>query len=266
MKHLVIVRGAGDLATGTILRLHRAGLPVIALECAQPTVIRTSVSFAQAVFARTWNVEGVTARLCFDIDMALELLASNVIPILVDPQGDAVSSLHPDVVVDAILAKHNMGTTLEMAPFVVALGPGFTAGVDCDVVVETQRGHNLGRVITSGSAAANTGIPGVIGGYGAQRVMRAPCGGIFEPVAKIGDIVQAGFCVATVAGMPVVSSIGGVVRGMLNGGIEVCPGFKVADVDPRGDSSYVQSVSDKARAVAGGVLEAVDGYLRSSIS
>lgn len=263
---IVVVRGAGDLATGTILRLYRAGLMVVALDVERPTVIRRTVAFAEALFSGSCVVEGVRAVKVDSVPAALSALVSGNIPVLADPKGSTIEAFHPAVLIDAILAKRNMGTKITMAPFVVALGPGFRAGIDCHCVVETQRGHYLGTVIRNGSAAPNTGIPGVIAGHGADRVLRAPCEGVFRTVCEIGDLVHADDVVATVGedSRPVKATIDGVLRGLLHDGLEVTPGFKVGDIDPRGNQEFIHTVSDKARAVAGGVLEAVDGYLRSS--
>lgn len=268
---IVVVRGGGDLATGTILRLHNAGLMVVALDVERPTVIRRTVSFAEALFEGACAVEGVRAVRVESVPAAMSAMTSGLVPVLADPKGETIEAFHPVVLVDAILAKRNLGTRITMAPFVVALGPGFRAGVDCHCVVETQRGHYLGTIIREGTAAANTGIPGIIAGHGADRVLRSPCAGVFTSDHRIGDMVGAGEIVAMVAppdgedgdGQPVLATIDGVLRGLLHDGIEVTPGFKVGDVDPRGNREFVHSVSDKARAVAGAVLEAVDGFLRS---
>ncbi|MCR5761343.1 MAG: EF2563 family selenium-dependent molybdenum hydroxylase system protein [Sphaerochaetaceae bacterium] len=254
--NLVIIRGAGDLATGVAIRLFRSGFPVIMLETEKPTVIRRTVSFAQAVFDGECRVEGICAVLT-DPKYALAESESGCIPVVCDPEGKLIRKLKPRVVVDAILAKKNLGTTKDMAPFVVALGPGFTAGEDCHAVVETKRGHNLGRVIFKGSAEPNTGIPGIIGGYGKERVMKSPCAGLFRSVARIGDIVEPDTIVAYVGDSPVITTIGGKVRGMLMDRMYVPEGFKVADVDPRGESTDHTTCSDKAMAIGGGVLEAI---------
>ena len=195
---IIIVRGAGDLATGTIARLFNSGLKVLALEIEQPTVIRTTVSFAQALFDGSVTIEGITARKASNLEEAATIMANNQIPILVDPEGESITLLKPIVVVDAILAKKNLGTTMDMAPFVVALGPGFEAQKDCHCVIETKRGHFLGSIIRQGTAAPNSGIPGIIGGYGSERVLRAPTEGLFEPLCPIGTLVKAGDTVAKV--------------------------------------------------------------------
>lgn len=254
---LVVVKGGGDLATGVAHRLHRAGMRVVITELPQPTVIRRPVAFASAVFEGEISVEGVTARRVESVTQALACLDEGVVPVLVDPQAGVVRELRPDVVVDATIAKRNLGTHISDAPIVVALGPGFTAGVDCHAVVETARGHYLGRVITQGQATPNTGVPGAVLGYTEERVIRAPCGGVFRGERQIGDRVEAGQTVARVDGEPVVARISGVLRGLLADGLPVHAGMKVGDVDPRGVVDHCFTISDKARAVGGGVLEAI---------
>ncbi len=262
---LVVIRGAGDLATAVGIRLHKAGFSVVHLEVAQPTVIRTTVSFATAMYDGVTEVEGVTARKC-EISEALHVLDSGEIPVIVDPEGESLNTLNPVALVDAILAKKNLGTNKSLAPFTVALGPGFEAGKDVDVVIETQRGHRLGVVIREGFAAPNTGIPGIIGGYGKERVMHSPAKGVYRPVSKIGDLVEANQIIAYVdtengQSVPVITTIAGKVRGMLHAGLQVPEGFKVADVDPRGAATDHLTCSDKARAISGSVLEAIMGFI-----
>lgn len=256
MKPIAVVRGAGDLATAVGRRLHLCGFSVAHLEIAQPTVIRRTVAFASAVFRGQVTVEGVEAVLAPDVAAARWLLEQGRVAVLIDPEAASIESLRPVLVVDAILAKRNLGTRLDMAPRVVALGPGFEAGVDVHAVVETCRGHDLGRVYTSGGARPDTGVPGAIGGAGAERVLRAPADGTFRPSKDIGEMVQPQDLVAEVDGVPLRSTIGGVLRGILHSGIQVFRGQKVGDVDPRGDASLCFTTSDKANAVAGGVLEA----------
>ena len=254
---LVVVKGGGDLATGVAHRLRRVGMRVIITELPRPTVIRRSVAFASAVFEGEVTVEGVTARLVDGPTQALACLDEGIVPVLVDPEAMVVHALQPDAVVDATVAKRNLGTRLTDAPIVVALGPGFTAGVDCHAVVETARGHYLGRVITQGQAAPNTGVPGAVVGHAEDRVVRAPCAGVFCGERRIGDRVEAGQSVARVDGEPVVARISGVLRGLLADGLPVHAGMKVGDVDPRGVVDHCFTISDKARAVGGGVLEAI---------
>lgn len=248
----ILVRGAGDIATGTLLRLKRCGFSVAALETDTPSAIRRTVSFSEAVYDGQTTVEGVTARLV----SALPDTPTDWLPVLTDPAGDFIRALCPVAVVDAILAKRNLGTAIDMAPATVALGPGFRAGQDVHAVVETKRGHTLGRVIWAGPAAPNTGIPGVVNGLGAERVIHAPVGGTLRIVRDIGSVVEIGDIIAYLDKTPVCASISGLIRGMLREGFHVPPGMKMADIDPRTDTDW-HTVSDKALAVAGGVLEAL---------
>lgn len=258
--NLVVVRGAGDIASGTILRLHASGYRVLALETEHPTVIRRTISFATAVFDGSATVEGVTAVLCRNTAEAKSAMDCGKVAVLVDPQKQSLSALRPNVVVDAILAKRNLGTELSDAPCVIGLGPGFTAGEDCDMVIETNRGHDLGRVIRNGTAQKDTGIPGTIAGMSSERVLRAPVAGLFETEHLIADHVRKGDVIATVGDQRIHAGFDGVIRGLLKSGIEVPEGFKIGDVDPRDDEGYCFRVSDKARAVAGGVLEAIRAF------
>ena len=262
MKDLIVVRGGGDLATGTIYKLKKCGFPVLILEVAQPSAIRRNVAFCEAVYQGTQTVEDMTCHLASSLDQARAFLAEGKLTVLVDPEGASVSGLQPLAVVDAILAKKNLGTSRNLAPITVALGPGCTAGVDVDAVVETKRGHNLGRVLWEGSAAPNTGIPGLIGGYGKERVIHCPTAGILRNVKKITDTVTRGEVIALVetedGTVPVEASLDGILRGLIRDGYPVCEGFKIADIDPRIDEyQNCFTISDKARCIAGGVLEAV---------
>lgn len=277
-KDLIVVRGAGDLATGTIHRLKKAGFRLLVLEAEHPAAIRRQVALSEAVYAGSARVEDVEA-VRMDVDLAekknrKELLEPEMeriwkkdgVPVLVDPAGLSIAALRPAVVVDAILAKKNLGTTKEMAPLVIALGPGFTAGEDVDVVIETKRGHNLGRVIRSGSAVPNTGIPGIIGGYGKERVMHAQAEGILRNAASIGDIVEARAVLAEIetenGTVPVEASFSGLLRGLIRDGYPVTKGFKIADIDPRKEElQNCFTISDKARCIAGSVLEVICGEL-----
>ena len=277
-KDLIVVRGAGDLATGTIHRLKKAGFRLLVLEAEHPAAIRRQVALSEAVYAGSARVEDVEA-VRMDVDLAekknrKELLEQEMeriwkkdgVPVLVDPAGLSIAALRPAVVVDAILAKKNLGTTKEMAPLVIALGPGFTAGEDVDVVFETKRGHNLGRVIRSGSAVPNTGIPGIIGGYGKERVMHAQAEGILRNAASIGDIVEARAVIAEIetenGTVPVEASLSGLLRGLIRDGYPVTKGFKIADIDPRKEElQNCFTISDKARCIAGSVLEVICGEL-----
>jgi xanthine dehydrogenase accessory factor len=256
VRPLVLVKGAGDLATGVGIRLFRAGFDVVMTEIAQPTPVRRTVAFAEAIPDGRARVEDVEAESVADPDLAREVVSRGRVAVLIDPEARCREVLSPLLVVDAILAKRNLGTSIEDAPAVVALGPGFCAGVDAHAVVETMRGHTLGRVIYQGEAIPNTGVPGEIGGRGAERVIRAPRAGVFVATASIGDMVESGQTVGTVEGEPVVAAISGVLRGLLRTGIGVTKGFKTGDVDPRAAPEHCLTVSDKALAVAGGVLEA----------
>lgn len=253
---LIVIRGGGDLATGVALRLYRSGMDVVICETAVPTSIRRTVCFSEAVRLGEMMVEGVTARWAVPEEVPA-LLAAGIVPVLVDPEGACIPGLRPDAVVDAILAKRNLGTSMDMAPIVVAAGPGFTAGVDCHAAVETMRGHYLGRVIYEGSPLPNTNIPGLIGGYAGERVLRAPADGAFAGAKRIGDRVEAGDVAGYVAGKPMVCTIGGTLRGLLADGVPVTKGMKSGDVDPRCEEAHCRCASDKALAVGGGVLEAI---------
>lgn len=252
-----MVKGGGDLGTGVIYRLRRAGLRVLVTELSQPLVIRRGVALAAAVFQDAANVEGLVGR-CVEQDQDIAAAwEKGEVPILIDPEASVVSRLHPAVLVDAIMAKKNMGTRIDAAPIVIALGPGFVAGADCHAVIETQRGHYLGRAIYAGTAAPDSGVPGSTLGVRAPRVVRAPAAGRFKTACMIGDRVQAGQIVAYVDGEPVCTAIDGVVRGLLADGLNVDAGLKVGDVDPRGVVEHCFYISDKALAVGGGVLEAI---------
>lgn len=254
---LVVIKGAGDLATGIACRLHAAGFDLVMTETAQPTTVRCTVAFSQAVYQGSAQVEGVQARLAASAEEAAALAKAGIVAVLVDPEATAVAALQPAAVVDAILAKRNLGTRITDAPCVIGVGPGFTPGLDCHAAVETQRGHDLGRVLWDRSPAPNTGIPGNIGGYTLERLLRAPADGIFTPAARIGDTVDAGQAVGYVAGVAMTAQITGVLRGLLPAGTPVHKGMKSGDVDPRCRREHCFSVSDKARAVGGGVLEAI---------
>lgn len=254
---LVVIRGAGDIASGIALRLFRAGMQVVMCDLAVPTSIRRTVCFSEAIRLGETRVEGVRGVLCADAAAARAAAAAGDVAVLVDPEAACVRELAPDALVDAILAKRNLGTTRDLAPVVIGVGPGFTAREDCDAAVETMRGHYLGRVYYEGSPIPNTAVPGLIGGYAGERVMRAPADGAFEPCMAIGAQVAAGDVCATVAGEPMRATIDGVVRGLLQVGVPVRKGMKCGDVDPRCHPEYIESASDKALAVGGGVLEAI---------
>lgn len=253
----VAVKGGGDLGTGVAWRLHRCGFRVMVIEIPRPTVIRRAVAFASAVFEGVITVEDVLARLVQDNAGVRKCWSAGEVPVFVEPDEAALQRLSFDNVVDAVMAKKNTGTCLGDAPVVVALGPGFSPGVDCHAVVETNRGHNLGRVLLAGTAEPDTGVPGTVGQESKRRVLRAPAQGIIRAMVTIGDRVQTGDTVALVDGEPVRSHLDGVVRGLLHDGLCVSAGMKVGDIDPRGVVSHCFTISDKALAVGGGVLEAI---------
>ena len=278
-RTLVIVRGAGDLATGTIAKLVKSGYAVIALETEAPTAIRRTVAFSEAVYTGKQQVEDVLGVRARTPQEAYALAMEGMPALLVDPQGESIRQLHPAAVVDAILAKRNLGTNRGMAPFTVALGPGFTAGKDVNVVIETKRGHDLGRLIYEGAAAVNTGVPGMIAGYGAERVVHAPTAGILRARVQIANTIekdaviavieperQTGICGAggcacdwqTLGAVAVRASLTGLLRGLIRDGYPVTKGMKIADIDPRSEEyDNCFKISDKARCIAGGVLEAL---------
>lgn len=258
---LVAVKGAGDLATGVIHRLKRAGFAVMATELPRPTVLRRTVAFAEAVTSGQMTVEGITACRVDSIADVRMALANGFVPIVVDPDGITLRQMQPRVLVEATLSKHNSGITMNDAPIVIALGPGYEAGKDAHAVIETNRGHNLGRVYLQGSAEPNTGIPGTIGGYASERLLRAPCTGRLYGVRQIGDQVQAGEVVAIVKSnegdTPISAAISGILRGLVHDDLIVSTGMKVGDIDPRAVREHCFTISDKSRAIGGGVLEAV---------
>jgi xanthine dehydrogenase accessory factor len=258
---LIVVKGAGDLASGVIHRLTRAGLPVIATELAQPTVLRRTVAFAEAVALGKMTVEGITARRVDTLDEARTLLSRREVPVFVDPSGALLRAVRPCALIEATLSKRNSGIGIHDAPVVIALGPGYEAGRDVHAVVETNRGHNLGRVYLQGTAEADTGVPGVIGGYSSERLLRAPCAGTLYGKCSIGDAIEAGEIVALVEAVgtttPIRAAIGGILRGLVRDGLPVSVGMKIGDVDPRAVREHCFTISDKSRAVAGGVLEAL---------
>lgn len=262
MENLVIVRGGGDIATGTISKLYKCGFPVVILEVKNPSAIRRNVAFCEAVYQGEQIVEDVTCVLAGSVEEAEALLKEGKLPMLVDPLGSCISRLKPIALVDAILAKKNLGTTMDMAPITVALGPGFEAGKDVDAVIETMRGHSLGRVIYQGKALENTGVPGLINGYGKERVIHSPAQGTFRNVCKITDTVEKDQVIGRVetpeGSIPVKASLDGLLRGLIRDGYPVTKGFKIADIDPRiTEYNNCFTISDKARCIAGGVVEAI---------
>lgn len=260
-EHLVLIKGAGDLASGVAYRLFRAGFPIVMTELAQPTVVRRTVAFAQAVYDGQTTVEGVSARLAASPAEALAIARGGAIAVLVDPHARVVAELRPAVVVDAIMAKRNLGTRRGDAPVVIGLGPGFQAGVDVHAVVETNRGHRLGRALLTGSAEPDTGLPAPVAGRGAERVLRAPADGVFVAARAIGDRVTQGEALGRVGGEALLAPFDGCLRGLIQTGVSVHRGMKVGDVDPRAEREHCFTISDKPLAVGGGVLEAVLYFL-----
>lgn len=256
LKNVVIVRGGGDLASGTIHRLYRCGYRILVLECEKPTAIRRMVSFCEAVYDGQSSVEGVLCRKINSIQECEAVWAAGEIPLMVDTAGDTLKKYRPAALVDAILAKRNLGTTRDMADLTIALGPGFVAGDDVDYVVETMRGHNLARVIVKGAALPNTGVPGVIAGFGKERVIHAPAAGKIHCISKIADIVEKDQILAWIGDTPVRASLTGVLRGIIRDGFTVPKGMKIADIDPRKEQKKnCFTISDKARCIAGSVVE-----------
>ena len=258
---LVAVKGAGDLSTGVIHRLKRAGFAVMATELAHPTVLRRTIAFAEAIALGQMTVEDITAQHAHSIDDIRIILDNSFVPILIDPDGIAFKHMQPDVLIEATLSKYNTGITVNDAPIVIALGPGYEAGVDAHAVIETNRGHNLGRVYLEGYAEPNTGVPGTIGGYAGERLLRAPCAGRLYGVHQIGDQIREGDVVAVVKSgevtAPVTAAIPGILRGLVRDELAVSTGMKVGDLDPRAIREHCFTISDKSRAIGGGVLEAI---------
>lgn len=263
MSTVVLMRGAGDLASGVAVRLHRSGFKVILLELPEPLVVRRKVSFAEAVFEKQVEVEGITARLAENLDQALGELDKGRLPVIIDLEAKTLSELRlrqadaPVILVDGRMTKKPPGHRPGAATMVIGLGPGFTAGLDCDAVIETNRGHHMGRVLWQGSAEQDTGIPENVLVRGAERVIRAPVDGVLSARVEIGDQIEAGQVIAEVSGLPVYAPFRGVMRGLLHPAMQVKEGMKIGDLDPRNDPRYCYLVSEKALAVGGGVLEAI---------
>ena len=262
----ILIRGAGDLATGIAAELWERGHQILMTDVAIPLTVRREVAFSRAVYEEHAVVEGMEAVLAENFEEAETIMATRKIAVMVDEKAEVRKEYLPDVLVDGIMAKKNLGTRISDAPLVIGIGPGFTAGEDVDVVIETKRGHNLGRVIRSGSAVPNTGIPGIIGGYGKERVMHAQAEGILRNAASIGDIVEARAVIAEIetenGTVPVEASLSGLLRGLIRDGYPVTKGFKIADIDPRKEElQNCFTISDKARCIAGSVLEVICGEL-----
>ncbi|AOT71271.1 selenium-dependent molybdenum cofactor biosynthesis protein YqeB [Geosporobacter ferrireducens] len=256
-KDLVIIKGAGDLATAVGHKLFRCGFSVIMTEIPQPTCVRRQVSFANAIYEKRWAVEGISAEAADSFEDMIQVMKSGKIPVIIDPSCKIQERIKAPYLVDAVLAKKNIGTKKNDAAVVIGLGPGFRAGVDVDMVIETNRGHNLGRIYFEGGAEADTGIPGNIGGYTKERVLRAPVEGFIRHVKNIGDFVQYSEAVSFVGNQPLRAEIDGIIRGLIHDGLFVKAGLKIGDIDPRGNIEYLDKISDKARNIAGGVLEGI---------
>lgn len=254
---VILIRGAGEMASGVAHRLASCHFKVCMTEVSSPQAVRREVTFSEAIFDSEKEVEGITAKRVESKDHILEAWKEGKIPILIDPEAEVKDFLKPGVLIDATLAKKNLGTKITDAPLVIGLGPGFHAGKDVHFVIETNRGHDLGRIISNGEAEPNTGIPGAISGYTEERVIRAPKAGKFKALKRIGDRVRANEKVGMVGNTLVPSRITGVIRGLLRDGAEVWRGMKLGDVDPRGINSYCYTISDKARTISGGVLQAI---------
>ena len=258
----ICVKGGGDIASGVAWRLHQCGFRVLITEIPKPMAVRRKVAFCEAVYDGHAEVEGVEALLISEANDSRRVWDQGKIPLLVDPGFEKAKMIQPEVIVDAILAKRNIGTRIDEAPLVIALGPGFEAGRDAHFVVETNRGHNLGRLLTEGSAEPNTGVPGPVAGISSDRVLRAPGRGVWQSEAEIGDMVKKGDTVGSVDGQPVKTLIDGVLRGLIRPGIPVTKGLKIGDIDPRGVKEYCYTISEKALAISGGVLEGIMRFVR----
>lgn len=255
---MIVIKGAGDLATGVANRLKKSGFNnIVMTEISEPTTVRRTVAFSQAVYDKEVEVEGIKAVLAYKKEDINRILKDGNIAVVVDEEAKIIDEIKPDIIIDAILAKKNLGTHIEDAKIVIALGPGFTAGVDCHCVVETKRGHYLGKPIYSGSAIPNTGVPGDVGGYTKERIIRATDDGKIVPISKIGDYVKKGDIVAYVNETPIFAQLNGIVRGMLQKNVDVFKGMKSGDIDPRCEKDHCFTISDKARSIGGGVLEAM---------
>ncbi len=257
MENLVIIRGGGDVASGIIHRLFISGFKVLVLEIEKPLCIRRTVSFAEAVYSKEVNIEGVKGILVYNKEDIILALENNLVPIYIDEKGEIIRELRPLAVVDSIIAKKNLGTNINMAPITIGVGPGFEAGLDVDLVIESNRGHNLGKVIYKGRAEKNTGVAGTTLGYRNERVLRAPVSGIIKPLRNIGEKVALGEAVVLIGGKEIKAKIHGIVRGMIKEGLYVKKGTKIGDIDPRGNVDNAFTISDKARAIGGGVLEGI---------
>ena len=259
---LVLIRGGGDLATGVAHRLYQAGFKVAITELARPLVVRRAVSLAEAVYQGEITVENITGLKVDNYDAAIKVISEGYIPVIIDPELKVLDKVKPNVLVDATMQKEPTGVKKELADIVIGLGPGFNADENVDAVIETARGHYLGKVYYQGEAIPNTGIPGSVGGYTLERLLRAPKEGVFEAKVSIGDQVESGNIIGRVYETPVVSEIDGIVRGLLKSGLFVKQGLKIGDIDPRAAYDHCFTISDKARSIGGGVLEGIMHYLK----
>ncbi len=257
MRSIVIIRGGGDLATGVAFRLHRAGIATLILEAEKPLAVRRQVAFAEAVFSGSIQVEGVAAKLVADWNAAQQSVKEGNIPVMIDPQASILKDLRPLVIVDARMLKQDLPSMMDQTSLLIGIGPGFEAGKNCHAVIESQRGHHLGRVFWSGRAAENTGIPGSINKYKKDRVLYAPSDGTLNPKAKIGDLIKQGELIASVNSQTIIAPFDGLLRGLIHRSVPLTKGMKIGDLDPRNDPSYTAQISDKALAIGGGVLEAL---------
>ncbi|VAW36625.1 Xanthine and CO dehydrogenases maturation factor, XdhC/CoxF family [hydrothermal vent metagenome] len=270
-QHLVILRGGGDLATGVAYRLHNAGFPIIVLELERPLVVRRQVALATAVLQNQITIETLHAQRANSVAQAMVLIQQSIMPVLVAPELSVINpkskieNRKSKILIDARMAKRNIDTNIDQAELVIALGPGFTAGTDCHAVIETMRGHHLGRVIWEGAAIPNTGTPGIVAGKGAERVLRAPVSGEVSWRVEIGDLVQKGQIIGDVSGKTVAAPFAGVLRGLIAPGIEIPAGYKIGDLDARADREACFTISDKALSIGGGVLEAVLTHLNQQL-
>jgi len=253
MKIKVLLRGGGDLATGVAHRLFKSGMSVVITELEKPLVIRRTVAFASAVYDGEITIEGVRGISCKNIPEYF----GDYIPVIIDPECKLLKEFNPHVLVDVTMRKYNMGTNIDMAPLVIALGPGFTAGVDVHRVIETQRGHFLGQILYEGSAEPDTGIPGEIGGESWKRIVRSPADGIFISEKNIGDRISEGELIGQVDNVEVHALLSGVLRGLIKTGLYVTKNLKIGDIDPRAKEEYINTISDKARSLGGSVLQAI---------
>ncbi len=253
----VALRGGGDLGSGVAYRLHRCGFPVLITELAQPLLVRRRAAYGTAAIVGLISIDGVTARRVEDLQEALELQARGEIPLLIDPEGSSLDSYAPAVVVDARMLKGGSGQQPGSPSLVIGLGPGFVAPDNCDAVIETNRGHFLGRVIWEGAAEPDTALPGCVLGRTGDRVLRAPNDGAVKALVPIGTVLKAGQPVAEIGGQTVLAPFDGVLRGLIHSGLSVSAGAKIGDLDPRAKPAYCFTISDKALAIGGGVLEAI---------